>query len=75
MSDIHSITTLVVDDLIRKKAIDNNTIVITTGDMEGDFSTGVMQIHMMIMLRLIVLLRPSTLFKEIMILKTTNAKS
>jgi len=39
MSDIHSITTVVVDDLIKKNTINDKTIVITTGDMSGDFST------------------------------------
>jgi predicted MPP superfamily phosphohydrolase len=40
MSDIHSITSFVIDDMIKKKRINKETIVITTGDMAGDGSTG-----------------------------------
>lgn len=40
MSDIHSITDKVITDLIRKKHINKNTIVITTGDMAGNGRSG-----------------------------------
>lgn len=36
MSDLHSMTEFIVDDLIRKKIINSSTIVITMGDMSGD---------------------------------------
>lgn len=40
MSDLHSATTDIITDLIRKKTIDNNTIVICTGDMAGNWKIG-----------------------------------
>lgn len=40
MSDIHSATTRVINDLIKKKIINKNTIVLTTGDMAGDGKMG-----------------------------------
>lgn len=40
MSDIHSITPKVIDDLIKSKKIDKDTIVITTGDMAGNGKMG-----------------------------------
>lgn len=36
MSDLHSLTSFIIDDLIKKKIIDSNTIVITLGDMSGE---------------------------------------
>lgn len=36
MSDLHSLTDFVIDDLIKKKIINSNTIVITLGDMSGE---------------------------------------
>jgi predicted MPP superfamily phosphohydrolase len=36
MSDLHSLTEFIIDDLIKKKIIDENTIVITLGDMSGE---------------------------------------
>lgn len=40
MSDIHSITPDVINDLIKKGNIDKNTIVISCGDMAGDGDVG-----------------------------------
>jgi predicted MPP superfamily phosphohydrolase len=40
MSDLHSLTDFVIDDLIKKKKIDSNTIVISTGDMCGNNKIG-----------------------------------
>jgi predicted MPP superfamily phosphohydrolase len=40
MSDMHTATGDVIDDLIKKKTINKNTIVITTGDMSGNGKMG-----------------------------------
>jgi predicted MPP superfamily phosphohydrolase len=40
MSDMHTATSDVFDDMIKKKIIDKNTIVITTGDMSGNGKMG-----------------------------------
>lgn len=40
MSDIHSVTSQVVDSLIKKGNIDSSTIVICTGDMAGNGRSG-----------------------------------
>ena len=40
MSDLHSLTDFIIDDLIKKKKIDKNTIVISTGDMAGNNKIG-----------------------------------
>jgi len=36
MSDLHSLTDFIIDDLVKKKIINSNTIVITLGDMSGE---------------------------------------
>lgn len=36
MTDLHSLTDFVIDDLVKKKIINSNTIVITLGDMSGE---------------------------------------
>lgn len=40
MSDLHSLTEHIIDDLIKKKKIDKHTIVISTGDMAGNNKIG-----------------------------------
>ncbi len=40
MSDLHSLSDFIIDDLIKKKKIDSNTIVISTGDMSGNNKIG-----------------------------------
>ena len=40
MSDLHSLADFIIDDLIKKKKIDKNTIVISTGDMSGNNKIG-----------------------------------
>lgn len=40
MSDIHSVTNMTVDELIKKNIINKTTVVITTGDMAGIGITG-----------------------------------
>lgn len=40
MSDMHSVATEVVTDLIKKKYINNRTVVIMTGDMAGNGKSG-----------------------------------
>lgn len=40
MSDIHSVTTKTIDSMIKKKVINKNVIVITTGDMAGTGKSG-----------------------------------
>lgn len=40
MSDLHSLTEYIIDDLIKKKIINSNTIVISTGDMSGNNKIG-----------------------------------
>jgi len=40
MSDLHTATTYIIDDLIKKKKIDKNVIVISTGDMAGNGKMG-----------------------------------
>lgn len=40
MSDIHSVTGMTIDSLIKKKTINKGTIVISTGDMAGTGKSG-----------------------------------
>lgn len=40
MSDLHTATTEIIDDMIKKKRINKNTIIITTGDMAGNGKMG-----------------------------------